>query len=187
MLTVLCRHDVQRAITPSISMPSHGSMPLPNSELWKQRSMPPAVGAGHPYGSSPDSIGPSVCMQHRSCTICPAPLVNYPGGDARNAFNTDVNHGTLAGAQAGCRGCTGGGQQDGAGSDWQRRCTCWGRAACSPASKGAVTRRDFCLFIVLSKGSPIPVPLPIPISLCRCGTQLFPLGAGICGAAQRLQ
>jgi len=76
MLTVLCPHDVQRAITPSISLPSHGSLPLPNTELWKQRSMPSAAGARHPYGSSPDSIEPSVCNPHGSCTACPAPVAD---------------------------------------------------------------------------------------------------------------
>ena len=52
---------LQRVMTPSVSLPSQRSLPVPTgSELWKQRSMPPSVGMGHPYGSSPDSLEPSV-------------------------------------------------------------------------------------------------------------------------------
>ena len=51
---------LQRVMTPSTSLPSHGSLPVPNSELRKQRSVPHPAGMGHPYGSSPDSIEPSV-------------------------------------------------------------------------------------------------------------------------------
>ena len=51
-------------MTPSTSLPSHGSLPLPKGDLWKQRSV--LHPAGHPYGSSPDSVEPSVRASART-------------------------------------------------------------------------------------------------------------------------